>query len=348
MGAGGSKTQRDGDASVRSSQASLSSASLSDPRPQQQTPSQGPATAREPKSPPQQETLKYPRSPAPKTIEPLIRDPAMGGQASSVPDEPGFNLRGLSLETTSTTAVVESEPKPISPAVSIADTESAHSTSPNRSLRRRPSLAPVLDDAGSMKAFLDTVVADSTNSSEVGLDKQEARKPSHEVNEETTGDKDASYEITDQQNPPSNTAQASGETAKTSVSIDLEVKLDQQQYFAPQQSSHSRTPSTASSKSLISRFTRRASKILGRTSKETGSDSDLLKQEDSYFDVDDIIKRLLEARHPKAFRKSVCITKDEIIYLCRKCLDIVMSQPNLLELAAPVHVAGINSCLVIS
>lgn len=99
--------------------------------------------------------------------------------------------------------------------------------------------------------------------------------------------------------------------------------------------------SSTSSKSLLSRLGRRASSMFSRA-KDYSSDPDLVQSsKTSGFNIDSLIARLLESKGPKALKKTLSITKEEIIFICQKCLDVVMSQPNLLELSAPVHVAGV-------
>ncbi|XP_026426161.1 serine/threonine-protein phosphatase PP1 isoform X2 [Papaver somniferum] len=55
--------------------------------------------------------------------------------------------------------------------------------------------------------------------------------------------------------------------------------------------------------------------------------------------LDDIIKRLLEAKNGKT-TKQVLITEAEIRQLCVASKEIFISQPNLLELEAPIKICG--------
>ena len=56
--------------------------------------------------------------------------------------------------------------------------------------------------------------------------------------------------------------------------------------------------------------------------------------------VDDVIKRLLGAKQGKT-TKQVQLTEDEIKHLCSTAKQIFLSQPNLLELEAPIKICGI-------
>ena len=56
-------------------------------------------------------------------------------------------------------------------------------------------------------------------------------------------------------------------------------------------------------------------------------------------DVDKIIEKLLEVRGCKP-GKQVNLTEAEIKGICNKARDILISQPILLELEAPIKVCG--------
>lgn len=58
--------------------------------------------------------------------------------------------------------------------------------------------------------------------------------------------------------------------------------------------------------------------------------------------VDDVIKRLLGAKNGKT-TKQVQLTEDEIKHLCFTAKQIFLSQPNLLELEAPIKICGFLS-----
>ena len=55
--------------------------------------------------------------------------------------------------------------------------------------------------------------------------------------------------------------------------------------------------------------------------------------------VDGMITKLLEVRGKKP-GKSIQLNEDDIKYLCTKARELFISQPNLLELEAPIKVCG--------
>lgn len=58
--------------------------------------------------------------------------------------------------------------------------------------------------------------------------------------------------------------------------------------------------------------------------------------------LDDIINRLLEFRNARTVRQ-VQLSENEIRALCTTSREIFLSQPNLLELEAPIKICGIVS-----
>ena len=64
-----------------------------------------------------------------------------------------------------------------------------------------------------------------------------------------------------------------------------------------------------------------------------------MKAQETNINVDSIIQRLLEIKKTKLVPKQV-LSENEIKGLCFKVRDIFMSQPNLLELEAPMKVCG--------
>lgn len=70
----------------------------------------------------------------------------------------------------------------------------------------------------------------------------------------------------------------------------------------------------------------------------TGSTCSTYLQEEAM--LDDVIDRLLEVRTGRP-GKQVQLTEQEIRQLCLTAKEIFMSQPNLLELEAPIKICGI-------
>ncbi|KAI9690595.1 MAG: hypothetical protein M1820_009990 [Bogoriella megaspora] len=58
------------------------------------------------------------------------------------------------------------------------------------------------------------------------------------------------------------------------------------------------------------------------------------------LDIDDMIKRLLDAGYEGRVTKSVCLKNAEIFEICRRARELFLAQPALLELNAPVKIVG--------
>ncbi|KAK4035397.1 hypothetical protein C8A01DRAFT_38135 [Parachaetomium inaequale] len=58
------------------------------------------------------------------------------------------------------------------------------------------------------------------------------------------------------------------------------------------------------------------------------------------IDLDDFIKRLLDAAYAGKVTKSVCLKNAEIAAICHRAREVLLSQPALLELDAPVKIVG--------
>ncbi|CAO3643408.1 unnamed protein product [Mucor hiemalis] len=57
-------------------------------------------------------------------------------------------------------------------------------------------------------------------------------------------------------------------------------------------------------------------------------------------DIDDYMKRLLDAGYATKVPKQLCLKNHEVNAICRAAMDIFLSQPSLLELSAPVKIVG--------
>lgn len=71
---------------------------------------------------------------------------------------------------------------------------------------------------------------------------------------------------------------------------------------------------------------------------EAGGDMELSAMKS--IDLDDMIRRLLDAGYAGKVTKTVCLKNAEIQALCQAAREVFLSQPALLELAAPVKVVG--------
>ena len=60
------------------------------------------------------------------------------------------------------------------------------------------------------------------------------------------------------------------------------------------------------------------------------------RQEETKLDVDDLLMRLLSARSPRGAN----LLEEEIRGLCQKARHILLQQPALLELEAPIKICG--------
>lgn len=58
------------------------------------------------------------------------------------------------------------------------------------------------------------------------------------------------------------------------------------------------------------------------------------------IDLDDFIKRLLDAAYAGKVTKSICLKNAEIVAICHRAREVLLSQPALLELDAPVKIVG--------
>ncbi|KAG9200824.1 hypothetical protein G6514_006680 [Epicoccum nigrum] len=58
------------------------------------------------------------------------------------------------------------------------------------------------------------------------------------------------------------------------------------------------------------------------------------------IDLDDMIQRLLDAAYAGKVTKTVCLKNAEIFAICSAAREVLLSQPALLELAAPVKIVG--------
>ncbi|KAI0882175.1 Metallo-dependent phosphatase-like protein [Annulohypoxylon maeteangense] len=58
------------------------------------------------------------------------------------------------------------------------------------------------------------------------------------------------------------------------------------------------------------------------------------------IDLDDFIKRLLDAAYAGKVTKSVCLKNAEIVAICQRARECFLTQPALLELDAPVKIVG--------
>lgn len=75
-------------------------------------------------------------------------------------------------------------------------------------------------------------------------------------------------------------------------------------------------------------------------STKADSSSNVAMADIKEMDLDDYIKRLLDAGYAGKVTKSVCLKNAEIVAICQRAREVFLSQPALLELDAPVKVVG--------
>ena len=95
---------------------------------------------------------------------------------------------------------------------------------------------------------------------------------------------------------------------------------------------------------LVRRDSSGSSRVPGLVSAAVGSpgaeESGVAMSEIKDMDLDDFIKRLLDAAYAGKVTKSVCLKNAEIVAICHRARECFLSQPTLLELDAPVKVVG--------
>ncbi|KAI8330942.1 Metallo-dependent phosphatase-like protein [Choanephora cucurbitarum] len=62
--------------------------------------------------------------------------------------------------------------------------------------------------------------------------------------------------------------------------------------------------------------------------------------QNSIANIDDYIRRLLDAGYATKVPKQLCLKASEVTAICRMAMDIFLSQPSLLELSQPVKIVG--------
>ena len=70
------------------------------------------------------------------------------------------------------------------------------------------------------------------------------------------------------------------------------------------------------------------------------STSNVAMAEISDIDLDDFIQRLLDAGYAGKVTKGVCLKNAEIVAICQRAREVLLSQPALIELDAPVKIVG--------
>ncbi|KAI1378666.1 phosphoprotein phosphatase PPZ [Hypoxylon crocopeplum] len=80
--------------------------------------------------------------------------------------------------------------------------------------------------------------------------------------------------------------------------------------------------------------------VPGTPSKDDSPPGGIAMSDIKDIDLDDFIKRLLDAAYAGKVTKSVCLKNAEIVAICQRARECFLSQPALLELDAPVKIVG--------
>ncbi|CAM1504336.1 Fc.00g019270.m01.CDS01 [Cosmosporella sp. VM-42] len=80
--------------------------------------------------------------------------------------------------------------------------------------------------------------------------------------------------------------------------------------------------------------------LVHETSTDSNKAENVAMAEIKDIDLDDYIKRLLDAGYAGKVTKSVCLKNAEIVAICQRAREVFLSQPALLELDAPVKIVG--------
>lgn len=92
--------------------------------------------------------------------------------------------------------------------------------------------------------------------------------------------------------------------------------------------------------SILVRRDNSVNPIHGGTSSSQDLAGGVAMSEIKDIDLDDFIKRLLDAGYAGKVTKSVCLKNAEIVAICQRAREVLLAQPALLELDAPVKIVG--------
>jgi serine/threonine-protein phosphatase PP1 catalytic subunit len=91
---------------------------------------------------------------------------------------------------------------------------------------------------------------------------------------------------------------------------------------------------------LVKRADSSAGPVAGTEKVDEDAANNVSMSEINDIDLDDFIKRLLDAGYTGKVTKSVCLKNAEIVAICQRAREVFLSQPALLELDAPVKIVG--------
>ncbi|CAG8756574.1 45183_t:CDS:2 [Gigaspora margarita] len=107
------------------------------------------------------------------------------------------------------------------------------------------------------------------------------------------------------------------------------------------------SPSTPMERILVRQFddTNNESLVNGNSmaftpSSANNTPSSYTKDRPKSFDIDEVIRRLINAGSNNKVSKSICLKTNEINAICHSAREIFLSQPTLIELSPPVKIVG--------
>ncbi|KAJ0115808.1 hypothetical protein N8I77_012866 [Diaporthe amygdali] len=147
--------------------------------------------------------------------------------------------------------------------------------------------------------------------------------------------------LDDAQPPPSPIQSGSGMSGKHDVSAaqasgEVDHVSDAPPSGVPDPNGEAQQPG----QSILVRRDNSVNPIHGGTSSSQDPAGGVAMSEIKDIDLDDFIKRLLDAGYAGKVTKSVCLKNAEIVAICQRAREVLLAQPALLELDAPVKIVG--------
>ncbi|TDZ39336.1 Serine/threonine-protein phosphatase PP-Z [Colletotrichum trifolii] len=183
---------------------------------------------------------------------------------------------------------------------------------------------------------------ENPDSASVKSGKSRGRNDSASSPTSPTGDLESPLD--DSQPPPSPTQSSTIKSGHHDVSAaqasgEVDHVSDQPPCAGGSLNTHMQQPG----KSILSKVLDGAAMPVAKTSSTNSSDKTeggVAMSDIKDIDLDDFIKRLLDAGYAGKVTKSVCLKNAEIVAICQRAREVLLSQPALLELDAPVKIVG--------
>ncbi|TEA18999.1 Serine/threonine-protein phosphatase PP-Z [Colletotrichum sidae] len=183
---------------------------------------------------------------------------------------------------------------------------------------------------------------ENPDSASVKSGKSRGRNDSASSPTSPTGDLESPLD--DSQPPPSPTQSSTIKSGHHDVSAaqasgEVDHVSDQPPCAGGSLNTHMQQPG----KSILSKVLDGAAMPVAKASSTNSSDKTeggVAMSDIKDIDLDDFIKRLLDAGYAGKVTKSVCLKNAEIVAICQRAREVLLSQPALLELDAPVKIVG--------